>query len=145
MVNCNKFIINIFTLLLFQLHIYYGMGVMEVYIHSCIYNLCLPIKYTYTFMYVWMYTPTYTHKYTPQKICVSFVFSDNFGPWGTHYQVELLNLHFKILDMGQPGCRDPGRDPGDPGWSLMSGSLHGACFSLCLCLCLSPSMCVSHE
>ena len=23
------------------------------------------------------------------------------------------------------------------------GSLHGACFSLCLCLCLSPSPCVS--
>ncbi|CAD7692259.1 unnamed protein product [Nyctereutes procyonoides] len=31
----------------------------------------------------------------------------------------------------------PGRDPGDPGLSPMSGSLHGACFSLCLCLCLS--------
>ena len=27
-----------------------------------------------------------------------------------------------------------GRDPGVPGWSLASGSLHGACFSLCLCL-----------
>ena len=32
-----------------------------------------------------------------------------------------------------------GRDPGDPGSSPMSGSLHGACFTLCLCLCLSLS------
>ena len=30
-----------------------------------------------------------------------------------------------------------GRDPGDPGWSPTSGSLHGACISHCLCLCLS--------
>ena len=30
-----------------------------------------------------------------------------------------------------------GRDPGDPGLSPISGSLHAACFSLCLCLCLS--------
>ena len=36
----------------------------------------------------------------------------------------------------------PGHDPGDPGSSPASGSLHGACFSLCLCLCLSPSVCV---
>ena len=35
----------------------------------------------------------------------------------------------------------PGPDPGHPGWSPTSGSLHGACFSPCLCLCLS----VSHE
>ena len=35
----------------------------------------------------------------------------------------------------------PGCDPGVPGSSPVSGSLHGACFSLCLCLCLS----VSHE
>ena len=34
-----------------------------------------------------------------------------------------------------------GRDPGVPGWSLTSGSLHGAKFFLCLCLCLS--LCVS--
>ena len=39
----------------------------------------------------------------------------------------------------------PGCDPGDPGLSPMSASLHGACFSLCLCLCLclSLSLCVS--
>ena len=32
---------------------------------------------------------------------------------------------------------DPGCDPGDLGVSPTLGSLHGACFSLCLCLCLS--------
>ena len=36
-----------------------------------------------------------------------------------------------------------GRDPGDLGSSPTLGSLHGACFSLCLCLCLSLR--VSHE
>ena len=36
-----------------------------------------------------------------------------------------------------------GCDPGVLGSSPPSGSLHGACFYLCLCLCLSP--CVSHE
>ena len=30
-------------------------------------------------------------------------------------------------------------DPGVPGSSPTSGSLHGACFSVCLCLCLSLS------
>ena len=34
-----------------------------------------------------------------------------------------------------------GPDPGDPGSSPASGSLHGACFSLYLCPCLS--LCVS--
>ena len=34
-----------------------------------------------------------------------------------------------------------GCDPGDLGSSPMSGSLHGACFSLCLCLYLS--LCLS--
>ena len=33
----------------------------------------------------------------------------------------------------------PGCDPGDLGSSPALGSLHGACFSLCLCLCLSVS------
>ena len=28
-------------------------------------------------------------------------------------------------------------DPEVPGWSPTLGSLHGACFSLCLCLCVS--------
>ena len=40
----------------------------------------------------------------------------------------------------------PGHDPGAPGSSPTSGSLHGGCFSsLCLCLCFSLSLCVSHE
>ena len=54
---------------------------------------------------------------------------------------------FKSLD-GQPRwlgglapAFGPGQDPGDPGLSPVSGSLHGACFSFCLCLCLS----LSHE
>ena len=37
----------------------------------------------------------------------------------------------------------PGCDPGDPGLSPTSGSLHGACFSLCLCLCPPPSLSIS--
>ena len=37
----------------------------------------------------------------------------------------------------------PGHNSGVPGSSPVSGSLHGASFSLCLCLC--PSVCVSHE
>ena len=36
-----------------------------------------------------------------------------------------------------------GCDPGDPGLSPMSGSLHGACVSAPLSLSLS--LCVSHE
>ena len=36
----------------------------------------------------------------------------------------------------------PGCDPGDPGWSPTSGSLHGACFSLPVSLCLSLSLSV---
>ena len=37
----------------------------------------------------------------------------------------------------------PRHDPGVPGSSPTSGSLHGACFSLCLCLCLSLSLSLS--
>ena len=37
----------------------------------------------------------------------------------------------------------PGHDPGVPGSSPTSGSLHRACFSLCLCLCLSLSLSLS--
>ena len=38
-----------------------------------------------------------------------------------------------------------GCDPGDPGSSPTSGSLHGACFSLFLCLCLSLSLSVMNK
>ena len=38
-----------------------------------------------------------------------------------------------------------GCDPGDPGSSPTSGSLHGAYFSLCLCLCFSPSVSLMNE
>ena len=37
----------------------------------------------------------------------------------------------------------PGCDPGDLGLGPTLGSLHGACFPLCLCLCLSFSVCLS--
>ena len=37
----------------------------------------------------------------------------------------------------------PEPDPGNPGSSPVSGSLHEACFSLCLCLCLSLALCLS--
>ena len=37
----------------------------------------------------------------------------------------------------------PGPDPRDLGSSPTSGSLQGACFSLCLCLCLSLSLSLS--
>ena len=43
-------------------------------------------------------------------------------------------FHSSRKSLGQPGS---GCDPGDLGSSPMSGSLQGACFSLCLCLCLS--------
>ena len=62
--------------------------------------------------------------------------------------MRLLGILFKNR-VGQPwwlkfsAAFSPGCDPGVPGLSLTSGSLHGACFSLCLSLCLS--LCVSHE
>ena len=47
----------------------------------------------------------------------------------------------KVIVSGQLGglgggasASGPGRDPGVPGSSSASGSLHGACISLCLCL-----------
>ena len=54
---------------------------------------------------------------------------------------------YKKTTLGIPGWPSglvpafgPGRDPGDLGLNPTSGSLHGACFSLCLCLCLSLSV-----
>ena len=56
----------------------------------------------------------------------------------------------KRTKQGQPGWLSglelpfgSGPDPGDPGLSPASGSLHGACFILCLCLCLSLFVCLS--
>ena len=51
-------------------------------------------------------------------------------------------LVLKTPFLGSPGLASafsPGRDPRVPGSSPMSGSLHGACFSLCL---VSASVCV---
>ncbi|CAD7668187.1 unnamed protein product [Nyctereutes procyonoides] len=39
----------------------------------------------------------------------------------------------------------PGRDPGDLGSSPTSGSLRGACFSVCLCLCHFLSVSLMHK
>ena len=61
----------------------------------------------------------------------------------------LMEIVFKIFFLGSLGGSavwrrvSPGCDPGDLGWSPASGSLRGACFSLCLCFCLS--LCFSHE
>ena len=61
-----------------------------------------------------------------------------------------IHFFFKIPHMGaapvvqrfSAAC-SPGCDPGDRGSSPKSGSLHGACFSLCQCLCFSLSVCLS--
>ena len=42
-------------------------------------------------------------------------------------------------------CLSSGHDPGVPGLSPVSGSPHGACFSLCLCLCLCLSVSVMNK
>ncbi|CAD7690528.1 unnamed protein product [Nyctereutes procyonoides] len=52
----------------------------------------------------------------------------------------LLCLFLLMPPYGLVPAFGPGRDPGDPGLSPMSGSLCGASFSLCLCLCLSLSV-----
>ena len=41
-----------------------------------------------------------------------------------------------VVQLFSAAC-SPGPDPGVPGLSPKSGSLHGACFSLCLCLSFS--------
>ena len=55
--------------------------------------------------------------------------------------IDFSDDNFKVRNalLGSPGGApqfsatfSPERDPGDPGWSLASGSLHEACFSLCL-------------
>ena len=80
------------------------------------------------------------------------VYSVAFGCKILYISVKSIwsSVSFKALVSGIPGWLNslapalgPGRDPGVPGSSPTSNSLHGACFSLCLCLCLSLS--VSHE
>ena len=64
----------------------------------------------------------------------------------TNIALYIKYLKFKF---GMPGWLSglvpafcPGHDPGVPGSSPTSGSLHGACFSLYLCLCLCVCVCV---
>ena len=77
------------------------------------------------------------------------------------FLIAKLLKQFKHPSIGERirrGCGDPqvaqrfsatfgpGHDPGVPGPSTTSGSLHGACFSLCLCRCVSahpPSLSLS--
>ena len=59
-----------------------------------------------------------------------------------------MHTHSFKLSLGEKSLRgsvvsavfSPGCDPGVPGSSPTSGSLHGACFFLPLCLCLSLSI-----
>ena len=69
-------------------------------------------------------TPTPAPPATPRAIRNSLVRATQVAQW--------FSTAFGL------GC-----DPGDPGSSPMSGSLRGACFSLCLCFCLSLSLSLS--
>ena len=65
-------------------------------------------------------------------------------------ELPILRINVKGIPgwlSGLAPAVSPGPDPGVPRLSPSSGSLHGACVSLCLCLCppLSLSLCVSHE
>ena len=63
--------------------------------------------------------------------------------WNNPLELNWLAAAFETLMRAAWGTQrfsatfGPECDPGDPGSSPTSGSLHGACFSLCLCLCLS--------
>ena len=61
-----------------------------------------------------------------------------------------FSLGWKLIKIGAAwvaqrfsAAFSPGCDPGDPGSSPTSGSLRGACFSLCLCLLPFLSLCLS--
>ena len=60
---------------------------------------------------------------------------------------QWISDRIKKIKTGQPrwpsGGFSPGYNPGDSGSAPVSGSLHGAYFSLCLCVCVS--LCVCHE
>ena len=59
-----------------------------------------------------------------------------FSPLKTFYGAAQVAQRFSTIF-------SPGRGPGDQGLSPISGSLHGACFSLCLCVSTSLSLCLS--
>ena len=64
--------------------------------------------------------------------------------WGNQTAYE--NSHEGAVRVAQwfSATFSSGPDPGDPGSSPMSGSLHGACFSSA-CVSAFRSRCVSHE
>ena len=69
---------------------------------------------------------------------------------GLIFYFSCSSIFLKCLLLGIPGWLSslapafhPGHDPGLSGSSPTSGSLQGACFSLCLCPYLS--LCASHE
>ena len=78
------------------------------------------------------------------------------GPESTPYlflQSKYTGLHNRIIGIHLKQCSwaarvaqqfsatfSPGPDPGVPGSSPRSCSLHGVCFSLCLCLCCALSL-----
>ena len=73
--------------------------------------------------------------------------TETIGLWHIFYEAQTMRSLYQKSEYGLrdawvaqqlSGCS--GCDPGVPGLSPTSGSLHGACFSLCLCLCLSLSV-----
>ena len=78
-----------------------------------------------------------------------WISQDDHLPSGTsthhHLCPRVLQKIYKTFLIGMPEWLSSwayafgsGHDPGVLGLSPASGSLHGACLSLCLCICLSP-------
>uniref|UniRef100_A0A8C0SI00 L-lactate dehydrogenase B chain n=2 Tax=Canis lupus familiaris TaxID=9615 RepID=A0A8C0SI00_CANLF len=67
-------------------------------------------------------------------------FFSSVTSWDPMYK---FNIGAALVAQRFSAAFSPGPDPGDLGSSPMSGSLHGACFSLCLCLYLFLSPCLS--
>ena len=70
------------------------------------------------------------------------------GGVGHEHSTAIATKKIKQMGMlgwlsGQLSAFSSGCDPGVPGSSPTLGSLHRACFSLCLCFCLSVCVCVS--
>ena len=94
--------------------------------------LCCPLA-TWTFVPFWasfLFCQTGT-TCSWQGLCVQKRSQLKKGPWAARVARRFSTVF------------SPGPDPGAPGLSPTSGSLHGAWFSLCLSLSLS--FCVSHE